>query len=71
MSDQLQPLILLAALAQLLLHEIEQGDYPKLATDRLKEDLRAFTARIEIELDAFASGRQLRLAPEDSQVPDE
>lgn len=71
MADQPQPLILLAALAQLLLQEIERGDYPELATDRLKDDLRAFAARVESELDASTSRRRLQLArPEDSGVPD-
>lgn len=67
-TDQLQPLIHLAALTQLLLLEIERGDHRKLATDRFKDDLRAFASRVEVELDASASRRPLRLAEPETQA---
>lgn len=72
MADQAPPLILLAALSQLLLQEIERSDERHLASDGLKSDLRAFNARVETELDATAHRRRLRLANEaESDVRDD
>ena len=62
MADQAQELILLAALSQLLVQEIERSDTPELATEDLKAGLRAFATRVEAELDATAGRKRLRLA---------
>jgi hypothetical protein len=61
-ADQAQRLILLAALSQLLVQEIERSDKQELATDGLKAELRAFASRVEAELDATAGRKRLRLA---------
>ena len=60
--DQVQPLILLAAMSNLLLQELEREEHQHLANDRLKTDLRAFAARVEDELDGLVARRGLHLA---------
>lgn len=60
--DQVQPLILLAAVSSLLLQELEREEHQHLANDRLKADLRAFAARVEDELDGLVARRGLHLA---------
>ena len=60
--DQMQPLILLAAVSNLLLQELEREEHQHLTNDRLKADLRAFAARVEDELDGLVARPGLHLA---------
>ena len=60
--DKAQPLILLAAVSDLLLQELERKEHQHLTDDRLKADLRAFAARVEDELDGLVARRGLHLA---------
>ncbi len=62
MREGISPLVLLAAVSNLLTEEIERSEYQHLATERFRSELQAFTARVEAELDAEARRRQLRLA---------
>ena len=72
MAEEVSPLILLAAVSNLLVQEIGRTEHQHLASERFKTDLRAFTARVEVELDARSSRRYLHLADEDdSSVADD
>ena len=67
-SDGVSPLILLAAVANLLAQEIERPEHQHLTNERFKTDLRAFVTRVETELDARAGRRHLHLADDDDSV---
>jgi hypothetical protein len=67
-SEGVSPLILLAAVSNLLAQEIERSEHQHLANARFKADLRGFIARIEAELDARSNRRHLHLANEDDSV---
>jgi hypothetical protein len=54
--------ILLAALTTLLIQALEDEETRHLATDRLRDDLRALLALVEEELDRTAHLRHLRVA---------
>lgn len=72
MDKEVSPLILLAAVSNLLVQEIGRTEHQHLANERFKTDLRAFTARVEAELDARSNRRYLHLAHDDvSGVPDD
>jgi len=65
-ADQVEPLILLAALSGLLQEEMARSGYKHLASDRFSADLRAFSDRVQDELDSAAKRRRLRLADEEA-----
>lgn len=67
-SDGVSPLILLAAVANLLAQEIERSEHQQLANERFKTDLRAFITRVEAELEARAGRKHLHLAEADGSA---
>jgi hypothetical protein len=62
--DQIPSRIRIAALVSLLTDALDEEETRHLASDRLRADLRALSARVEAELEQQAGRRRLRLAKE-------